>query len=113
MGGTGAAPISPDLIRWYLSMGIEMFEAYGQTECCGVATANIIGNSKLGTIGQAIPGSDVEISDEGEILIKGASVFLGYLNQPDKTAETVVMGGCTRAMSGKKMLRDLSPSPIV
>ncbi|MEN8247043.1 MAG: long-chain fatty acid--CoA ligase, partial [Thermodesulfobacteriota bacterium] len=89
---TGAAPISPDLIKWYLSMGIDMFEAYGQTECCGVATANIIGNFKPGTIGQAIPGCDVKISAEGEILINGACVFLGYLNQPEKTAETVVNG---------------------
>ncbi|HKI49751.1 MAG TPA: AMP-binding protein, partial [Desulfobacteria bacterium] len=87
--GTGAAPISPDLIRWYLSMGVEMFEAYGQTECCGVATANIIGNSKLGTIGQAIPGTDIQISHEGEILLRSPSVFLGYLNQPDKTEETL------------------------
>jgi long-chain acyl-CoA synthetase len=100
--GTGAAPISPDLIRWYLSMGIEMFEAYGQTECCGVATANIIGNSKLGTIGQAIPASDVKISDEGEILIKGASVFLGYLNQSEKTAETIVDGWLHTGDVGKK-----------
>lgn len=100
--GTGAAPISPDLIRWYQSMGVEMFEAYGQTECCGVATANIIGNSKLGTIGQAIPGCDVEISDEGEIMIKGAGVFLGYLNQPEKTAQTVVDGWLYTGDVGKK-----------
>jgi len=100
--GTGAAPISPDLIRWYLSMGVEMFEAYGQTECCGVATANIIGNAKLGTIGQSIPGSDIKISDEGEILIKSPSVFLGYLNQPDKTAETVVDGWLYTGDVGKK-----------
>ena len=86
---TGAAPISPDLIQWYLSMGVDMFEAYGQTECSAVATANKIGNAKLGTVGQAIPGSDVEISAEGEILIKSPGVFLGYFNQPDKTAETV------------------------
>jgi len=88
--GTGAAPISPDLIGWYLAMGIDMFEAYGQTECCGVATANIIGNQKLGTIGQAIPGTEIKISGEGEILIKSPGVFLGYFNQPEKTAETVV-----------------------
>ena len=100
--GTGAAPISPDLIRWYLSMGVEMFEAYGQTECCGVATANIIGNSKLGTIGQAIPGTDIKISDEGEILIASPGVFLGYLNQPDKTAETVVDGWLYTGDVGKK-----------
>jgi len=90
--GTGAAPISPDLIGWYLAMGIDMFEAYGQTECCGVATANLIGSQKLGTIGQAIPGTDMAISEQGEILIKSPGVFLGYLNQPDKTAETVVDG---------------------
>ncbi len=90
--GTGAAPISPDLIGWYLAMGIDMFEAYGQTECCGVATANRIGSQKLGTIGQAIPGTDIRISGEGEILIKSPGGFLGYLNQPDKTAETVVDG---------------------
>ncbi len=100
--GTGAAPISPDLIRWYLSMGIDMFEAYGQTECCGVATANIIGNSKLGTIGQAIPGSDIDISDEGEILIKSPGVFLGYFNQPEKTTETVVDGWLHSGDVGKK-----------
>lgn len=100
--GTGAAPISPDLIRWYISMGVEMFEAYGQTECCGVATANIIGNSKLGTIGQAIPGTDIKISGEGEILIESPSVFLGYLNQPDKTAETVVDGWLYTGDVGKK-----------
>jgi long-chain acyl-CoA synthetase len=90
--GTGAAPISPDLIGWYLSMGVEMFEAYGQTECCGVATANIIGNSKLGTVGQAIPGTDIKLSREGEILIRSPSVFLGYLNQPQKTLETLLDG---------------------
>ncbi|MBT4266740.1 MAG: AMP-binding protein [Deltaproteobacteria bacterium] len=88
--GTGAAPISPDLIRWYLAMGVEMFEAYGQTECCGVATANLVGNSKLGSIGQAIPGTEIDISEEGEILIKSPGVFIGYFNQPQKTEETVV-----------------------
>ena len=89
---TGAAPISPDLIRWYLSMGVEMFEAYGQTECTAVGTANNTGNSKLGTVGQAVPGCDVKISAEGEIMIKSPGVFLGYINQPEQTAATVVNG---------------------
>lgn len=100
--GTGAAPISPDLIRWYLAMGVEMFEAYGQTECCGVATANRLENNKLGTIGQAIPGTEVEISEEGEILIKSPGVFLGYFNQPEKTAETVVDGWLYTGDVGEK-----------
>ncbi len=88
--GTGAAPISPDLIRWYLAMGVEMFEAYGQTECCGVGTANLIENNKLGTVGLPIPGTEIEISQEGEILIKSPGVFIGYLNQPEKTEDTVI-----------------------
>ena len=100
--GTGAAPISPDLIRWYLSMGVDMWEGYGQTECCGVGTTNIIGNSKLGTIGQAIPGSDVEISQAGEILIKSPGVFLGYFKQPAKTTETIIDGWLHTGDVGKK-----------
>ena len=63
-----------------------------QNTTTDVLTANLIGNQKLGTIGQAIPGTEIAISGEGEILIKSPGVFLGYLNQPAKTAETVVDG---------------------
>ena len=52
---TGAAPISPDLIRWYLALGVDMYEVYGQTENCGVATAMPVGAIKLGTIGKSVP----------------------------------------------------------
>ncbi|SLN72752.1 AMP-dependent synthetase/ligase [Oceanibacterium hippocampi] len=90
--GTGAAPISPDLIRWYLSLGLDMYEVYGQTENTGLATTNFAGNMKLGTVGKAAPGTEVRLSPEGEILLRGPHVFLGYLNQPEKTAETVVDG---------------------
>ncbi len=100
--GTGAAPISPDLIRWYLAMGVELFEAYGQTECCGIATANLVENPKLGSIGQSIPGTDIGISEEGEILIKSPGVFIGYFNQPEKTEETVVDGWLHTGDVGKK-----------
>ncbi len=89
---TGAAPISPDLIKWYYALGIDMVEVYGQTECGGLATANRVGAAKLSTIGKSVPDTEVALSEEGEILIKGPGVFLGYLNQPDKTAETVVDG---------------------
>ncbi|MEH6405275.1 MAG: AMP-binding protein [Sneathiella sp.] len=90
--GTGAAPISPDLIRWYLALGLEMFEIYGQTENVGLATSNLADKFKLGTVGPAVPNTEVSISDAGEILLKGPHVFMGYLNQPEKTAETVVGG---------------------
>jgi long-chain acyl-CoA synthetase len=86
---TGAAPIAPDLIRWYLALGIDMREVYGQTENCGVATLMPSDRIKLGSVGKAAPWGEVRISPEGEILIKGDYVFMGYLNQPEKTAETI------------------------
>jgi long-chain acyl-CoA synthetase len=89
---TGAAPIAPELIRWYLALGIDMREVYGQTENCGLATAMPDGRMKLGTVGVARPDTEVRISPEGEILLKGPHIFLGYYNRPDKTAETVVDG---------------------
>jgi long-chain acyl-CoA synthetase len=90
---TGAAPISPDLVKWYLALGLNMYEVYGQTENCGVATSMTAEGIKLGTIGKAVPWAEVKLSPEGEILIRGDIVFKGYLNQPQKTAETVDKDG--------------------
>ncbi len=89
---TGAAPIAPELIKWYLALGIDLREVYGQTENCGLATAMPAHRVKLGTVGVARPDTDVRISPEGEILLKGPHVFLGYYKNPQKTAETVVDG---------------------
>jgi long-chain acyl-CoA synthetase len=86
---TGAAPIAPDLIRWYLALGIDMREVYGQTENCGVATLMPSDRIKLGSVGKAAPWGEVRVSPQGEILIKGDYLFMGYLNQPEKTAETI------------------------
>jgi long-chain acyl-CoA synthetase len=86
--GTGAAPIAPDLIKWYRALGVDMREVYGQTENCGLATG-MPARIKLGTVGTVAPNTEVKISAEGEILLKGPHVFMGYLNQPEKTAETV------------------------
>ncbi len=86
---TGAAPIAPELIRWYLALGIDMHEVYGQTENCGVATMMPAERIKLGSVGTAVPWGEVALSPEGEILIKGDFLFMGYLNQPEKTAETI------------------------
>ena len=86
---TGAAPIAPELIRWYLALGIDIHEVYGQTENCGVATMMPGSRTKLGSVGTAVPWGEVALSPEGEILIKGDFLFMGYLNQPEKTAETI------------------------
>jgi long-chain acyl-CoA synthetase len=86
---TGAAPIAPDLIRWYLALGIDMREVYGQTENCGVATMMPGDRIKLGSVGKPAPWGEVMICPKGEILIRGDFLFMGYLNQPEKTAETI------------------------
>jgi len=90
--GTGAAPVSPELIRWYLALGLEMREIYGQTECCGLATV-MPARKKLGSVGRAMPDTELRISEQGEILVRGPHVFKGYLNNPEKTAETVDRDG--------------------
>jgi long-chain acyl-CoA synthetase len=86
--GTGAAPIAPDLIKWYRALGIDMREVYGQTENCGLATG-MPDRIKLGTVGVTAPHTESRISAEGEILLRGPHVFMGYLNQPEKTAEAL------------------------
>ena len=93
---TGAAPIAPDLIRWYLALGIDIHEVYGQTENCGVATMMPAERIKLGSVGKAVSWGEVALSPEGEILIKGDFLFMGYLNQPEKTAETIDPRGWLR-----------------
>jgi len=89
---TGAAPISPDLIRWYMALGVEMVEVWGQTESCGAITSNIAGKVKPGSIGPQMGHAEVRVSPEGELLARGPGVFMGYLNQPEKTAETLKDG---------------------
>lgn len=90
---TGAAPISPDLVKWYLALGVPMLEVWGMTETCGAATYTPPDRIKPGMIGNACPYTEVKLDPAtGEILVRGTNVFMGYLNLPDKTAETLVDG---------------------
>tara|TARA_S200000501_G_C20835848_1_gene749306 strand:- start:181 stop:2004 length:1824 start_codon:yes stop_codon:yes gene_type:complete len=89
---SGAAPISPELINWYLSLGIDMREGWGMTETAGVGTAFYSREIKLGHVGRAVNQSEVRIADDGEILFKGPGVFCGYLNKPEQTKETLIDG---------------------
>jgi long-chain acyl-CoA synthetase len=91
---TGAAPIAPDLIRWYLALGVPMVEGWGQTECAGGATFTPPARLRPGSIGTASPFNEVRVDAvTGELLVRGKNVFMGYLNQPEKTAETVDTDG--------------------
>jgi long-chain acyl-CoA synthetase len=89
---TGAAPIAPELIKWFMALGVDMREVYGQTENCGLATAMPANRIKLGTVGVARPDTEVALSKDGEILLRGPHVFLGYYKNPERTAQTIVDG---------------------
>ncbi len=86
---SGAAPISPELIRWYHALGVPLYEGWGMSETTAGGSLNLPGAIRLGTIGRPQPWAEMKVSAEGEILIRGDSVFMGYLNQPDKTAEAI------------------------
>lgn len=92
-GTTGAAPISPELLRWFWAIGIPLYEGFGQTECSGVASVNHPGRNKVGSIGVTLPGSQMKIAPDSEILIRGPHVFKGYWNNPEKTGETITSDG--------------------
>ncbi len=87
---TGAAPISPDLIRWYRSLGVPLREGWGMTETTAGGTVNPRKAPKAGSIGVPGPGLEMRIAEAtNEILLRGPNVILGYLNQPEKTAEAI------------------------
>ena len=90
MALTGAAPISPDLIRWYRSLGVPLREGWGMTETTAGGTVNPRKASKAGSIGVPGPGQEMRIAEgTNEILLRGPNVIRGYLNQPEKTAEAI------------------------
>lgn len=84
---SGAAPIHPDLLRWFTGLGLPVAEVYGQTEDGGVTSLNPPGGIKIGTVGPPPPGVEVAIAGDDEILVRGANVGPGYWEAPDATAE--------------------------
>lgn len=88
----GSAPLDPRIARFFLNIGIEVYEGYGQTESAPVLTANYPGHRKLGTVGQAFPGVEIRLAPDGEVLARGPNVMRGYFGRPDATRETLVDG---------------------
>jgi long-chain acyl-CoA synthetase len=92
--GSGAAPIAPEVLEFFMGLGVPVYELYGMTENSAVATMNFDGRVKVGTVGEPYEGIGFRIDeDTGEIQTKHPGVFAGYWNKPDKTAETFTTDG--------------------
>ena len=89
----GAAPTPVEVLEFFHAIGIELAELWGMSETCGFGTCNRPGQVKLGTVGPASPGVEMTIADDGELLVRGEFLMLGYRNQPDKTAEAIDADG--------------------
>ena len=85
----GAAPTPPEVLEFFHAIGIELAELWGMSETCGAGTCNRPGQVKIGTVGPAAPGIEIALAEDGEVLVRGECVMLGYRNQPEKTAETI------------------------
>lgn len=89
---SAAAPISPEVLRFFWGIGVEIREIYGQTEGSGLTTAHPVGDVQLGSVGKPIGEIEVRLAPDGEILTRSPGVFAGYFKDPELTAQTVVDG---------------------
>jgi long-chain acyl-CoA synthetase len=90
---SSAAPIHPDLVRWFHAVGLPIAEVWGQTEDCGPATVNPPSAIRIGTVGQPLPGLEIKVADDGELLVRGRSVCAGYYGRPEATDQLVAPDG--------------------
>jgi long-subunit acyl-CoA synthetase (AMP-forming) len=85
----GAAPTPPEVLKFFLGLGIEICETWGMSETSAIATFNPPGKIRVGTVGPPIPGTELKLAEDGEVLIRGPQVMKGYRNMPEKTAEAL------------------------
>lgn len=89
---SGAAPIAPDVLAFFASLDLPVQEIYGQSEDCGPTSLNLPGKTRLGSVGPPFPGIEVKLAEDGEILVRGPNVFMGYFKEPAATAEVLIDG---------------------
>ncbi len=92
IAASGAAPVSAEILEFMSGLGITVHEVYGQSEDTGPTSFNVPGRTKFGSVGPPFPGVDVKIAEDGEIVVKGRNVFLGYYKDEAATKETLVDG---------------------
>ncbi len=90
---TAAAPISPDLVKFFMTIGIPLYELFGMSETTGPATTNLPGAFRIGSVGRPIPGVEVKTLDDGELLMRGGVITKGYYKLDDATRESFGMDG--------------------
>ncbi|KAA8883073.1 long-chain fatty acid--CoA ligase [Nocardia colli] len=90
---SGAAPIASDVLRFFNGVGIAASDAWGMSELSGMATMSPPGRVRLGTVGKIVPGNEIRIAEDGEVLVRGPIVMKGYLNKPEQTAEAIDADG--------------------
>jgi long-chain acyl-CoA synthetase len=89
---TGGAALGPDVFRFFHALGVNLKQIYGQTEASGISVLHRDGDVKFQTVGTPVPGTDVKITESGEILLKSESIFAGYYRNEEATRETLVDG---------------------
>ena len=93
---SGSAPISPEILRFFISLGVPVVEAYGQTECGGIATMTRPGEVLLGSVGPPVSGVEVKLDEDSEILVHGRHLFSGYFGHPELDEEVFTVDGWVR-----------------
>ncbi len=89
----GAAPTPPEVLRFFLALGIEICETWGMSETAAISTFNPPGRVRVGTVGPPIPGTEVKLAEDGEVMVRGPQVMKGYREMPEKTAEALSEDG--------------------
>jgi long-subunit acyl-CoA synthetase (AMP-forming) len=89
----GAAPTPPEVLEFFLALGIEIRETWGMSETTAITTLNPPGGVRVGTVGPPIPNTEVKLASDGEVMVRGPQVMKGYRNMPEKTAEALTEDG--------------------